>query len=279
MKSLFISSFLTFCAIVSGWAIWQMFVDIRLVDIGVLLSALPFLLVIAYFFIIGTARTSAHLWPMLLVSTIGLLLVTYLNLSSDTTYWFELTLASVAGIGSWLYVFWYSKFDSRESHILQESHLLPQFPLVDINGTTISSQDFIGKQNLIIFYRGNWCPLCMTQIKEVADNYTKLVRNGVRIALISPQPPSHTKALAKKFDVGFEYYIDKDNQAAKQLNILAANGLPVGLQVFGYDSDTVMPTVIITDKENRIIFADMTDNYRVRPEPAIFEKILYGEKY
>jgi len=57
---------------------------------------------------------------------------------------------------------------------------------------------------------------------------------------------------------------------------LSENGLPFGFQVLGYDSDTVMPTIIITDKNGKILFADLTDNYRVRPEPSTFLKVLDG---
>ncbi len=42
----------------------------------------------------------------------------------------------------------------------------------------------------------------------------------------------------------------------------------------GYDSDTVLPTVIITDEKGKIIFVDLTDNYRVRPEPETFLQII-----
>jgi hypothetical protein len=32
----------------------------------------------------------------------------------------------------------------------------------------------------------------------------------------------------------------------------------------------VFPTAIVTDAEGRILLADQTDNYRVRPEPFTF---------
>ena len=68
--------------------------------------------------------------------------------------------------------------------------------------------------------------------------------------------------------------VDANNQVAQQLGIFAKNGLPLGLQVFGYENDTVLPTVLITDATGKIIFADLTDNYRMRPEPATFLAIL-----
>ncbi len=94
--------------------------------------------------------------------------------------------------------------------------------------------------------------------------------------LVSPQPHKYTASLAKKFQVGFHFLVDKGNQVAQQLNILSKNGLPFGFQALGYDSDTVMPTIIITDKNGKILFADLTDNYRVRPEPSTFLKVLDG---
>lgn len=57
---------------------------------------------------------------------------------------------------------------------------------------------------------------------------------------------------------------------ARQLGIEAVGGTPAGLQVLGYDSDTAMPTVIMTDEHHTVIFCDQTDNYRVRPEPDVF---------
>ena len=118
-----------------------------------------------------------------------------------------------------------------------------------------------------MFYRGNWCPLCMAQIKEIAQDYKNLEAKGIQTVLISPQPHRHTKHLAKKFDVGFQFLVDKNNAVARQLNIIAKNGLPTGFQVLGYDSDTVMPTIILTDEGGKIIHSDLTSNYRVRPEP------------
>jgi hypothetical protein len=70
------------------------------------------------------------------------------------------------------------------------------------------------------------------------------------------------------------FLVDTDNAMAKRLGIAAPNGLPMGMEVLGYDSDTVMPTVIMTDATGKILFADLTDNYRLRPEPETFLKVF-----
>jgi len=92
--------------------------------------------------------------------------------------------------------------------------------------------------------------------------------------MISPQTHKFTKGLAKKFDVSFDFLTDENNRAAQALGIASPNGLPMGMQVLGYDSDTVLPTVIITDTGGKILWVHETDNYRIRPEPETYLAVL-----
>ena len=62
--------------------------------------------------------------------------------------------------------------------------------------------------------------------------------------------------------------------AARQLGLDWQHGLPAGMQVLGYASETVLPTVVVIDAEGTILLADQTDNYRVRPEPGMFIDVL-----
>jgi peroxiredoxin len=96
----------------------------------------------------------------------------------------------------------------------------------------------------------------------------------VNTVLISPQPQKQTKNLVNTFELNFHFLVDHKNKVAKNLEILAKNGLPARFQILGYDSDTVMPIVIITYKEGKLIFADLTENYSMRPEPETFFQII-----
>jgi len=88
--------------------------------------------------------------------------------------------------------------------------------------------------------------------------------------LIARQPEANTRALAKRFDVPIRFCVDQDGQLARKLGIEHIGGTPFLMDALGYDADSVLPTVLITDPNRTIIFADMTDNYRVRPEPSTF---------
>jgi peroxiredoxin len=118
----------------------------------------------------------------------------------------------------------------------------------------------------------------MAQIKEIAKQYKELEDLGVNIVLISPQPHKFSRSLANRYNLGFHFLTDIDHKAAKQFGIFSKNGLPAGFQILGYESDTVLPTIIITDKEGKIIYNEVADNYRVRPEPETFLKIIRENK-
>ncbi len=170
--------------------------------------------------------------------------------------------------------YWYSSFGRRHSRQLDVGQPLPVVEPKNTAGETISSASLADKPTVWIFYRGNWCPLCMAQIKEIAAQYQQIEELGVRVALVSPQPHKFTVGLAKKFDVAFEFLTDEGNRAARTLGIDHDFGVPMGMQVLGYANETVMPTVIITDTGGQILWVDETDNYRVRPEPDLFLKVL-----
>jgi peroxiredoxin len=114
----------------------------------------------------------------------------------------------------------------------------------------------------------------MAQIKEIAAKYHELSALGAKVILIAPQPEKNTQALAVKCNVPFIFLTAIDNRAAQALGIEMKNGLPAGMEMLGYDKDTVYPTVIITDTDGRIIYSDFTNNYRIRPEPDEFIKVL-----
>ena len=61
---------------------------------------------------------------------------------------------------------------------------------------------------------------------------------------------------------------------AKRLGIEHVGGVPFMMEPLGYETETVLPTVVIVDPERTIVFADLTDNYRVQPEPSTFLAVL-----
>lgn len=240
--------------------------------IGLAMVSFPILLFLGWLFMYKTARTSAKLIVYSIIVGVGTVVL---------VYGFYIGRAeSMASIGflsaiSWfLYVEWYSTFSDRTNSKLNIGQSLPNLNFEDENGKLVNTKSLLGKKNILMFYRGNWCPLCMVQIEELVSDYKELESKGIQTLLISPQSHKKTKKLADKFNVNFKFLVDKGNEVAKLLNIDSENGLPTGFQVLGFDSDTVMPTIILTDQEGKIIHSDLTSNYRVRPEPRDLIKLF-----
>lgn len=237
--------------------------------LGSLLASFPAALLFVLVMLKKLPRTSANLPFIIISGVIGSALAW--ALPSETQL--PLIYASIIGLlGGLLYVFWYSRFGDRDVSMLVVGSALPEFTLYQSDGTAVSTNEIIETSALLMFFRGNWCPLCMAQINEISKQYRELDQRGIKIYLISPQSETNTKELANRFSVPMNFLIDRDLQVARKLHISIDDGVPMG--VFGYEPDTVMPTVVMTDSKGKIILADLTDNYRVRPEPATFLKIF-----
>jgi peroxiredoxin len=274
MKSIFVSLYMTVVVaitVIAGQSLWSS--QDYLSWGGVLLVTAPLMIIIGRLMILqSSARTSARFPTIIALGAMGVLLASWGYVRGGNPE--APLLAIIAWIGFMAYSYWYSSFGRQPSAELQVGDSLPEFKLMDVAGRSVSSSSFNDKATVWIFYRGNWCPLCMAQIKELASQYRQLQALGVRVALISSQPHKKTIALAKKFDVAFDFLTDGNNKAAQTLGIAHPGGLPMGLQMLGYDSDTVLPTVIITDRGGRILWVHETDNYRVRPEPDVYLSVL-----
>lgn len=164
------------------------------------------------------------------------------------------------------YTHWYSRFGRESSPALTVGATLPaDLPFVEHGRGPVTATDLRGQPTVLLFYRGNWCPLCMAQVGEIAERWREVEALGAQVALVSPQDEGHTRALAARHDVAFRYLRDDDLAAARRLGIANEDGTPAGM--LGYESDTVLPTLVVTDAEGRIVYADQTDNYRLRPTP------------
>ncbi len=239
---------------------------------GLALATWPFVLWISRLMLLrDRARTSSSLPVLAACGALGAALALY-DAFRQMYLSVSAVLASAAFVGFLFYDFWYSRLSRQPSVALAVGDVLPQFVLQTPAGKRVDSAAWRGHPTLLIFYRGNWCPLCMAQIREIAAQYTRLAAYGVKIILVSPQSHGQSAALAKRFEVPFEFLVDVDNAVARQLQIDAPDGVPAGMP--GFEVDTVMPTVVIAGIDGRILFCDQTDNYRVRPEPATFESIL-----
>lgn len=241
--------------------------------LGAAIAALPLPIILGRLMLSPVERTSENLPFLLTIAAIGVMVSVWEQFIEVTAGWGPTATALAGALIFAIYVFWYSRFGRIPSMDLAVGNRLPDFQLPDSEGEMFSSAELAGSPAVLMFYRGNWCPLCMAQIKEIAARYQDLESLGIKVVLVSPQPDEQSRKLAAKYEVPFHFLVDKDNEFAGSIGIAVANGVPVGLPG-GYAPDTVLPTLVVTNANGTIIFSDQTDNYRVRPEPDVFLAIL-----
>ena len=276
LKSIFISCFASGLMVVTVFALSQLArgTEPMLSWLGLALTAFSPLVFFIKALLAKSARTPRHPVEYSMLSGLGLVITMvmsyrYGDVAGSIHIWAFITLLS------WLiYLRWYSVLNGRDAKALSTGSQLPVFQLETMDSHKVSSESFKAKPHLLLFYRGNWCPFCTAQIAELATAYQRLEALGVTIILISPQSVKKNLQLAAKFDVPMVFLRDRNNAAAKTLGIFHEWGTPMGMQMLGYESDTVLPTVILTNARGEIIFADQTDNYRIRPQPEVFEKLV-----
>jgi peroxiredoxin len=270
LKSVFISAFILWLTMAGLYALTQVIrgTEPLLSWLGLALSAIAPLAFFIKAFLFKSPRTPRHpieysiLSGLCLVSTMAMSF-RYGQAAGAIHAWAGLSL-----LGWLVYLRWYSVFRGRDAQALRVGSLLPEFRLESLDGHVVSSESFKAKAHLLLFYRGNWCPFCTAQVEELAEEYKRLEEAGISVILISPQSVKKNQALASRFDVPMVFLRDRNSDAARQLGILQKWGTPMGLQLLGYESDTVLPTIIMTDAQGQIVFSDQTDNYRARPEFA-----------
>jgi peroxiredoxin len=166
-----------------------------------------------------------------------------------------------------VYVFWYSKNGRTASAALTIGSKLPELEFTDLEGTAVSSAAWVGTPTVLLFYRGTWCPLCSVQVRELAEGYRNIEELGAQVVLVSPQPAKESAKLAAQFDAPMSFLVDVDNASAQVLGIQHPGGAPIGVAPEG---ESVLPTAVVLDAEGIVRFAHETDNYRFRPDPALF---------
>ena len=209
LKSVFISAYVTLLVVASIHAmagIWQQ----GLISgwFGVAVAIWPMMFFFIRLFLSDVVRTSPNLLGFQVVTLLGAGIAILLGRGGVSEALQLVYALGVGVVGLLVYVFWYSRFQRDEAASLKPGEKLPVFQLEDESGKPFCSDALLGQPALLIFYRGNWCPLCMAQIKEVASQYQALAELGATVALVSPQPHENTRGLAKKFNVPFKFLAD-----------------------------------------------------------------------
>ena len=166
-----------------------------------------------------------------------------------------------------------------EEQILPIGATAPEFALKDSNGKLVRSADLLALGPLIIkFFRGRWCPYCMTELEAWRDLYGQLREHGALMVAIGPQTARQSDFMIGQHGVPFPVLIDVDNRVAEQFGLAYTvpeyhrdyyRSILVNIPfVNGEQSWRLpLPATYVIGKDRKVVFAEAHADFRVRPEP------------
>ncbi len=166
-----------------------------------------------------------------------------------------------------------------EGRILPVGASAPEFALPDFSGRIVRSSDLLALGPLVInFFRGRWCPYCVTELEAWRDLYTGLRERGALVVGISPQTQRQSDFTAGQHTIPFPLLTDQGCAVAEKFGL--AWTLPDYLQRYyrgillnipfidGDESWKLpVPATYVISPEGKVLYAEAHADFRVRPEP------------
>lgn len=85
----------------------------------------------------------------------------------------------------------------------------PGFEAKDKDGNTINLKKELAKQPVVlIFYRGQWCPVCIRYLAEFQEGIPKINAKGAKVIGIAPETPDNIEKTIEKTKIDFSIVQD-----------------------------------------------------------------------
>ena len=174
-------------------------------------------------------------------------------------------------LGAW---FWVVKRGLRAvPDRLRPGRSLPDFRATDERGDPVRSTALHGSPTVILFVRGNWCPFCSAQVKDLTKYYKDIVDLGAKLVLLTPKPLETTRRVAEFFEVEFDFWLDESLMVSEELGLVQKSGVP-GSYRKEYGTDTVWPTALVVDADGIIRYTELSKHISDRPDPELLLREL-----
>lgn len=89
---------------------------------------------------------------------------------------------------------------------------MPPFEVVDQDGKTVNSQDFIGKKTIIYFYPKDNTSGCTAEACSFRDNYAALTQRGYNVVGVSKDSAKSHTGFRARYDLPFRLLSDPSTQ-------------------------------------------------------------------
>ncbi len=175
-----------------------------------------------------------------------------------------------------------------EERILPVGAQAPDFTLPDAAGRMQSSRDLLALGPLIVtFFRGRWCPYCMTELEAWRDLYGQIRSAGAFFVAISPQTQRQSDFAAQQHGLPFPLLHDEGSTLASKFGLVYTvpeyhqsylRSILVNLPFLNGESTWALPipATFVLDTCGTVRFSEAHADFRVRPEPSVVLDALFA---
>jgi peroxiredoxin len=132
---------------------------------------------------------------------------------------------------------------------------------------------------VIKFFRGRWCPYCVTELETWRDLYGTLREREALMVAISPQSERQNDFMAGQHGLPFPVLSDPGNAVAEQFGLVytvpeyhRAYYLSILVNIPFINGEPSwslpLPATYVISPAGRVVLAEAHADFRVRPEPA-----------
>jgi peroxiredoxin len=176
-----------------------------------------------------------------------------------------------------------------EDRILPVGAQAPSFTLEDARtGKPVNSTDLLALGPLVVnFFRGRWCPYCVTELETWRELLPQLRERGALFVAISPQTTRQNNFTLQQHALTFPLLADPGAVVAEQFGLAYSVppeyrryyqsiliNIPFNNAGLNYQTATEaswrlpLPGVFVVAQDGTIRFSQAHADFRVRPEPA-----------
>ena len=157
----------------------------------------------------------------------------------------------------------------------------PDFILPNAFGIAVSLSKSLKSGPVILkFYRGEWCPICNLDLREIQKYIGQFNSFGSKVLAISPQRPNDALTITEKNKLGFEVLSDINQEVIRAYNLQFDPGKDYhqrrDLTVMNGDGSKTLPVpaTFIINTDFTIVAAHVEANYTERMSPQEILKTL-----
>lgn len=157
---------------------------------------------------------------------------------------------------------------------------IPNTVLISADGNKVNtSAIFSGKNSLLLFYRGGWCPYCNVHLSDIRKAEEKLKKLGYQIIAVSPDSPENLRDTEEKQTLNYDLFSDSNADLMKAMGV--ALKAPENYQELLLKSSNEknpgiipVPSLFIVNNEQEIVFEYINIDYKTRMSSELLLAVI-----